>query len=611
MNYLLVMPQITKDHDRWYQFPVGIAYVSASLKAYGKKVYTLNLNYKTGEIADLVIEQIKKHSIDAVGTGGLTTQLPAIREIIDAVKAYNPQIWTLVGGGIITSDPEAAMEALETADIGMIGEGDITICELADALEGKMKLSDVKALIYKQNGVWTKTEPRKEIEDLDALPYPDYEGFEFGQLMSKKPDALNPFYDTNVLQLVCSRSCPYNCTFCFHSSGKKYRQRSLDNIFEELDFLLSKYPIKNLYISDELFALKFERAEEFCRRIKPYNLPWFASFRVDIITDELVKLCKESNCTQIGLGLESADDGILKSMRKNITLAQIEKAMKIISENGVHATGTFIFGDLEETMETAMKTLNWWKAHPEYEIGLSLIKLYPGTYLHQVACARGIIKDRVQFIKDGCPAVNVSKLSDEEYAEISAKIDEYSVVQRDVLQNVTIIENKEGYVDFDFVCPVCGKVNHEQSIEAFRRMVVICSHCEESFNIAVSDYLDNSFEENIQKLLARSEKIVLWPRTAATYNMIQKAPSLQKESVLLVDKSRTKQQSLFLGKITYSPDVIAQQNIDTVVITIPTVVSTEIHKEIERKYPSVKYIYRAGELTVQDFFTKQDDELVK
>lgn len=75
---------------------------------------------------------------------------------------------------------------------------------------------------------------------------------------------------------------------------------------------------------------------------------------------------------------------------------------------GITIQGNFIFGDVEETIETATNTLNWWKKHPQYAIILNFIVTYPGTTLHEYACEVGIIKDEVQFIKDGCPAINVS-----------------------------------------------------------------------------------------------------------------------------------------------------------------------------------------------------------
>ena len=79
------------------------------------------------------------------------------------------------------------MAALETADFGVIGEGEITICELADSLEGKLVKENVPGLIYPDGENWYITAQRPEIMDLDALPYPDYEAMEFGAVLDSLP----------------------------------------------------------------------------------------------------------------------------------------------------------------------------------------------------------------------------------------------------------------------------------------------------------------------------------------------------------------------------------------------------------------------------------------
>lgn len=207
------------------------------------------------------------------------------------------------------------------------------------------------------------------------------------------------FADENFAMLTFSRSCPYNCTFCFHSSGTKYRQRSLDSVFKELDMLTSKYTIKNIAITDELFAAKKEYVNEFCVRIKKYNIGFSVALRVDIVTRELLTMLKDSGCLSIGYGLESADNKILKSMRKNITIEQIENALILTNEVGINMQANFIFGDIAETVETSNNTINWWLAHNEFQINLRFIIVFPGTYLYKYACEKKLSLIRYNLLK--------------------------------------------------------------------------------------------------------------------------------------------------------------------------------------------------------------------
>ncbi len=318
MRYGIVMPKLTQNYDETYMFPIGMAYVSASLKNSERDVVTYNLNYKEGEIKDLIRKLVLKRNIDVLATAGLTAHYWQLKEILDAARAVKPDIILAVGGGIITSSPIPAMEALEIADYGMIGEGEVTICELAEALEGKRDVHTVDGLIFKEADAWTITHPRAEIMDLDSLPYPDYEGFEFDELLNKTPTDLFAFGKDRFGFLSLARSCPFNCTFCFHPSGTRYRRRSMKSAFREIDYLIERFDIHNINITDELFLSKMEDVRTFCTEIKKRKIGFSIFLRVDKVNREMLEMLRDNGCIQIGFGLESADNRILKSMNKHI-----------------------------------------------------------------------------------------------------------------------------------------------------------------------------------------------------------------------------------------------------------------------------------------------------
>ena len=65
-----------------------------------------------------------------------------------------------------------------------------------------------------------------------------------------------------------------------------------NDFFAELDYWVSRYNIEYIAMADELFAPEIGRAEEFCDRIKKYNIPWAADFRIDKINPELLPILK-------------------------------------------------------------------------------------------------------------------------------------------------------------------------------------------------------------------------------------------------------------------------------------------------------------------------------
>ncbi len=600
-NFCIVVPRLTQIKEQAYSFPIGLAYVSSSLKAAGYNVLVYNLNYKDGDIVNLLSPILVDNKIDVLATGGLTAQYWQIKEIIDAAKKIQKDIITCVGGGLITSDPEAGMEALETADYGVVGEGEITICDLAAALEGKKKCEDVAGLVFKgKSGKWTKTAQRPEIIDLDALPYPDYEAMEFAAVLDKLPTDIYALGKGRFGFVSFGRSCPFNCTFCFHPSGTKYRKRSMTSVFEEIDYLIEKFNIRNIAITDELFVAKIEDVKEFCQQIKAREIGFVISLRVDMVKRDMLELLKNAGCLSVGFGLESADNRILKSMQKHITVEQIDNALSLCHDIGLNTMGNFIFGDQEETVETYKNTIKWWKEHPQYLIALHLIVLYPGSTLYKVACEKGLIEDKVDFIKKGCPYVNVSKLTDDEYREMALEISMLSQGRTKLLKNTEVSYIGFGKVCLNADCPKCGIRQEWSGLDVFRSLGnVICENCNHVMNIMVADYIENIAAENFGKM--KGHKIGIWPMMSAVSELCQSIPLiLNDENVYFIDSSEQKQGLQYKGKTIYSPKIIDAKQIDTVFVTLTTSIATEIINDLKNKYPSVKNIFFAGDLIKND-----------
>ncbi|MBA4416597.1 MAG: hypothetical protein C0392_01610 [Syntrophus sp. (in: bacteria)] len=620
LNYLLVMPRFVRNIGDSYGFPLGIAYVSSSMKKAGFNVFTLNLNHCDGTLYDILKSRFENDDIHVVMVGALSAQYSMVRPIIETAKKINESIVTVVGGGIITSDPVVAMDALEYVDIGVIGEGEVTGVELCRALENKGDLTAVDGLIFKSNhhifnkpGInscgstlenesdYTITKHRKEIADIDSIPWPDYEGFELEKNLAATLGIIG-FIESNTLAMISSRSCPYGCTFCFHTVGRKYRQRSLDGFFEELDYLVSNYKVESLALSDELFARDISRLEEFCLRIKKYNIKWLGGFRVDDITPEMLPLLKEGNCITMGFGLESADNRILKSMRKGITIEQIERTLKLVYDTGIPISAGFIFGDIEETLETANNTLNWWKEHPEYSASLRLITAFPGTHIYKYACEKGIIKDKVQFLRDGCPQLNISKMTDDEFQVFTKELMEAALSNTKLLSSFEVysINDRDGCICLNGECSVCGTKNNWENVRLFKPNFIVCQKCGQQFNPPLNSTIRSNIDVNVLKLLRKHGKLAFWGMTYHAMDIFRNSDVLHDANIFPIDICTSKQNKDLFGIQIYSPDVIANEGIETVVVTAPYHIGY-IEAQIGTNYKSVKNVIDISNLVGMDY----------
>ena len=70
-----------------------------------------------------------------------------------------------------------------------------------------------------------------------------------------------------ISQIMTSRGCPYNCIYCFHSLGRKWRPRSARNIVDEIEWQVNKLGVREISISDDNFTLDKKRAEDVCEMI--------------------------------------------------------------------------------------------------------------------------------------------------------------------------------------------------------------------------------------------------------------------------------------------------------------------------------------------------------
>ena len=523
---------------------------------------------------------IHRNNIDVVCTGGLSLDCYKIIDVLDTVRKINSEIITVVGGGIMSSDPLTAMEVLNS-DIGVIGQGENTMCDLANALDSHLPYSDMPGLIFRNgDNSLHISGPRKDIIDLDSMPFPDFEGFSYGKWAKC----------TGYGVIACSRSCTHSCTFCFHPSGQKYRQRSLDNIFMEIDYQVEHFGLKTLSLIDELFATKRDRVLEFCERIKTYNITWSCGLRVCDVDAELLMEMKKSGCVCIGYGLESADDSVLKSMRKGITVKQINRALDVTYEAGINIVANFIFGDISETKETATNTIEYWKRHIDRDyINLSFITVYPGTYLYKYALSTGLITDKKQFLLSGCPLINVSKLTEYEYNELASLIAELRLHPHVLCKSPRMREIRpDGTCTIEFECRKCGAI-HSTELFFWFKSEYVCVNCGlinevDPFETAVHR------PELFCSRLPDSSNIAIWGAGGIYYKIARKYNLLSPDQFVLIDSDERLHGLSICNKRIYPPDEIATSHIDTVILTALSR-KDEIYSAICSKYPSVTNVF--------------------
>ena len=502
----------SKERHLNYLLPLGLAYISAVLKKAGKDVTCLNINHRDGYVRDIIRDELASAKYDIIFLGGLSLFYPHIRDIISYIREFSDTM-IVVGGGIMTAQPEIMFNLLQP-DFGIVGEGEMTALELVDYLENKGgNIEFINGLVY--NDGFSKSviinKPREQIKDLDALPYPDYASFGYEEYLDHIKPTDYIAYDVvdkpRYYPILAGRSCPFKCTFCFHPLGTKYIQRSVDNIMDEIKQNVEKYNINIIFIYDELFSHDRERMIDFCTKFKaysdtlPYKLWFYCNNRADSTTDEMLKIMKASGAYLLSFGLESYSQVVLDSMKKHTTPEQINKIAHLMRENELGLQGSFIFGDVAETMETARETLDFLKDNRKLigtGVATTFIIPFQGTPIYKQCVREGIITDEIKFIKDREVAgynflepMNMTKLSGEDFGKLKDEVYVEHLTAGAYATSIKQWVDLKGNIYITVKCPSCGRISRIMNVptpsgELTRN--IGCRHCFYRFNLVSKLY---------------------------------------------------------------------------------------------------------------------------
>ena len=431
MKILLINPIIRGSKKPFY-FPLGLAYIARTLLNSGHEVEVLDINaYRFTQ--EETIEKIRKSSFDIVGLTGLVTEYLQIKWLAGQIRKFHPETTIILGGGLATIAPELILEKSDI-DIVVLGEGEETIKELANAIGSGKSLSGVDGIWFKEKEVIKKNKQRAPIEKLDEILFPARELFPIEKYLA------NPYLrlfdkDLRTTQIITSRGCPYNCIYCFKDMwGQKFRKRSADNIIEEIISLKDKFNITGIQIVDDLFVMDKKRVHEFCDKIKEQDIDitWVANGRVNVMDRPLFQKMRSAGCRVICYGIESGSQKILDSLNKGVTVSQAEKALQETWKSGILPHGYLMIGMFDETKNTIKETVDF--CNRNGLIGqFSFVTPIPNTELYNEAKKMGKIPYSEEWVMEHWGEwndrilINLTGMSDSEL--ISLK----KIAERDIL----------------------------------------------------------------------------------------------------------------------------------------------------------------------------------
>lgn len=387
--------------------PLSLLTLAGAVNDLDHEIDILDMNVNYSYTSDELKEKIRPYNL--IGITCMTNTFKVVLNICKIAKKNS--VPTLLGGFHPTLVPNI-IDEFDCIDMICRGEGDITFREL---LEGKPK-HQILGLSYRENGIVIHNPDRSHIEDLNKLPFPKNDLVD--------PD---PYHYIWVPAWVCetSRGCPFNCNFCCVTQFYKgrYRTKAPERVIEEL--MRVPPATKLVFFTDDNFSLQRKRVMRICELLEKTKLSKRLMFvcqsRVDDIANnpDMVESMSKAGFICFFLGFESFKQLSLDNMQKQYTLDKVRKCIKLCHNNGIMVFGSFIIGNIGETVEDTWKTFKLMK---ELELDMMMtnpITPFPGTPLYDEAMKKGWIPEDFRWEKwEITPVMNTPDMTIDEIQDL-------------------------------------------------------------------------------------------------------------------------------------------------------------------------------------------------
>ena len=359
---------------------------------------------------DTTLNEIVKLSeeSDLIGISLMTNFFDNAIQITKSLKENLsiPIVW----GGIHPTIRPA--ECLDYADVVCIGESEETLVELARNIRDRKDFHNVQGIWFKDKEKIVKNELRPLIQDLDSIPFPDYDyethyTLSHGHIRKMDEDLFKKQMGVGVIYLTLpTRGCPFGCAYCCNNTlnkmySKTLRRRSVDNVIEELMIVKSRLPFIELvrFASDSFFTYSKEEIMDLANKYKekigiPLQITGVAPSR---LTRETLSLLVDAGLKFIRMGIQTGSERTKKLYKRHHSNQQVEKAVKLIHEfKDIIRTPMYdiIIDNPWETEDDLIETLMFLSRLPTpYKLYIFSLTFFPGTDLHEKAKKDGILKD--------------------------------------------------------------------------------------------------------------------------------------------------------------------------------------------------------------------------
>ncbi len=376
-------------------YPVGLAYLSASLKGHEVQGYDPNVSADPyGELTARLkgfqpdIVGISLRNLDTTQYRDPFVYLQTLQPTLDVITRSAPGAKRIIGGAGFSIYAPGIMQRYPDLDFGVLLEAESSFPALLRNLDHP---DNVPGVYFRENGELRLSAPAV-LPDFEDLPSPDWDLFDFAPYKGQ----------LDTIGVQAKRGCALKCAYCtyYYLNGCRYRLRSPQKVVAEIVELIEKYQIDHFIFLDSIFNIPEKHAREICEELirRKVNVPWTGWFNEKAFNEDFYRLAKEAGCRYFSFSPDAYSDRSLKLLRKNLTVKDIRRVYKLAKrEKDAFFGYNFFVNPPGQTYADFVRLMFFWlrvkiTLHGHlYGFGLGNIRVEPDSEMFRIACEDGVL----------------------------------------------------------------------------------------------------------------------------------------------------------------------------------------------------------------------------
>ena len=356
------------------------------LKAYAEKNMPQDVNvqielaeYTINQNRDEILKDIYRRQAEMICFSCYIWNLDYVESMIRDVKKVMKDVIIWAGGPEVSYDSRETLGRLPELTGVMKGEGEKTFAKLCEVYgkrseTSELSLEQIDGITFRCPDGTICERPWRVPMDLSEVPFVYHD-------MKK--------FENKIIYYETSRGCPFSCSYCLSSIDKRLRFRSLDLVFNELQFFLD-HKVPQVKFVDRTFNCNHDHAMAIWKYIQEHDngiTNFHFEVAADLLNDEEIRLIRQMRpgLIQLEIGVQSTNTDTIREIRRTMRLEEVREHVARIKEKGnIHQHLDLIAGLPYEDIKSFRKSFDDVYSMRPDQLQLGFLKVLKGSYMQEM-----------------------------------------------------------------------------------------------------------------------------------------------------------------------------------------------------------------------------------